>query len=328
MTRTLVAAGLAILAAAAPAPAQRTMPDSRASPAAEAPAAPRPKVMPRAFPTPEAGFAALAGAVRAQDVQRMVRILGEDARRLIGSGDPVADRMARERFAAAYASRHEILRPAPDRAELQVGEDKWPLPIPMVRRGGAWRFDPAAGAQELNDRRVGRNELDAIGTLRAIADAQEEYARTAGRQGAFRTYARRFLSSPGAHDGLYWPSTEGEPESPLGPLLAAASVGGYAARRPRAGDAPQPYHGYYYRILEGQGPAAPGGAMDYVVDGRMIGGFAVIAWPARYGVSGIKTFLISHHGTVWERDLGPGTTGSASGITRFDPGEGWTRVPD
>lgn len=327
MTRTLVAAGLALLAAALPASAQQeAAPGPGARPAAETPAAPRSKVMPRAFPTPEAGFAALAEAVRAQDVQRMVRILGEDARRLIGSGDPAADRTARGRFAAAYATRHEILRPAPNRAVLQVGEDGWPLPIPMVRRGGAWRFDPAAGAQELNDRRVGRNELDTIQALRAVADAQEEYARTVGRQGAFRTYAQRFFSSPGTHDGLYWPSTEGEPESPLGPLLAAASTGGYAP--PRPGDAPQPYHGYFYRILEGQGPAAAGGAMDYVVDGRMIGGFAVIAWPARHGVSGVKTFLISHHGVVWERDLGPGTAGIASGITRFDPGEGWVRVPD
>jgi hypothetical protein len=325
MIRFLVAAGLAFLSVASPGSAQQ-VPEPSEPPAAQAPARRGTKVLPQPFPTPEEGFAALAEAVRAQDVPRMIRILGVDARPLIGSGDPAADRAVRERFAAAYAAKHEIQRPTPDRAELQVGEDGWPMPIPMLRRRGVWRFDAAAGAQELVRRRIGRNELDTIETLRAIADAQDEYARGAGRQGGFRTYARRFFSRPGARDGLYWPSAEGEPESPLGPLAATASAGGYA--RARQGDEPRPYHGYFFRILEGQGPAAPGGAMDYVVNGRMIGGFAVIAWPARHGASGIKTFLISHHGSVWERDLGPRTAAIAGGITRFDPGEGWVRVED
>jgi len=276
-----------------------------------------------AFPTPEAGFAALAAACRAHDERAMIRVLGAAADRLVRSGDAVADRAARDRFAAAYAATHEIQRPAADRAVLLVGEDGWPLPIPMVARGGRWRFDARQGAQELVDRRIGRNELDTIEALRAIAQAQDEYARTAGRQGAFRVYARRFFSSPGQRDGLYWPSTAGEPESPLGPLAAAASAGGYSQRQ--AGDAPHPFHGYLFRMLERQGAAAPGGALDYVVDGKMIGGFAVLAWPARYGSTGVMSFMASHDGTVWERDLGPETARIAPGIMAFDPGPGWRR---
>jgi Protein of unknown function (DUF2950) len=213
-------------------------------------------------------------------------------------------------------------------AVLQVGEDGWPLPIPMRRGGpeGRWRFDVRAARQELLARRIGRNELAAIETLRAIVDAQRDYALTAGRQGPFRAYARRFFSSPGARDGLYWPTGEGEPESPLGPLVAAASDGGYGGRGTT--DQPQPFHGYLFRILERQGPAAPGGAMAYVVDGRMIGGFAVLAWPASYGNSGVMTFVVSHQGVVYERDLGAGTARLAREITAFDPGPGWRPVAE
>ena len=209
---------------------------------------------------------------------------------------------------------------------IQVGPDAWPLPIPMVQRGGGWRFDARQGAEEIVTRRIGRNELDTIETLRAIVDAQDDYARTAGRQGAFHAYARRFFSTPGQRDGLFWATREGERPSPLGPLLAAASGGAYGA--PRPGDAPRPYNGYFFRILEAQGPAAPGGAMDYVVNGRMIGGFGVVAWPVEYGRSGIKTFIVSHRGVVYERDLGPDTARTVRGITAFDPGEGWRAVPE
>jgi len=251
-------------------------------------------------------------------------VLGDAGRRLLREGDPAALREARDRFAAAHAVKHAILRPAPDRAELVVGEDDWPLPIPLRLRGGAWRFDAAAAAQAITDRRIGRNELDTIESLRAIAAAQAEFAATEGHQGGFRAYARRFFASPGARDGLYWPAAEGAPESPLGPLLAAASAGAYAPR----GDAPAPFRGYLYRILERQGPAAPGGAAEFVVDGRMIGGFAVLAWPARHGVTGLQSFLVSHHGAVWQRDLGPDTPARAAAITAFDPGPGWTRVAE
>jgi Protein of unknown function (DUF2950) len=294
----------------------------------EAPRPPRP-IPPQAFRTPEEGFAALADAIRAHDERRLLRILGGEARRLVRSGDSVADRVARERFTAAHAERAEILYTTPYYTVLEVGNDRWPFPIPMVRPAGhvgKWRFDTRQGVQELVDRRIGRNELDTIEVLRAIVAAQEEYARTVGRQGAFRAYARRFFSTPGTRDGLYWPTSDREPESPLGPLAAAASAGGYGGARTDR-EAPRPFHGYLFRLLEAQGPAAPGGAMDYIVGGRMIGGFGVLAIPAQYGVTGIQTFMASHAGVVYQRNLGPDTGRTARRINAFDPGPGWEEVP-
>lgn len=326
MTRTSLIGGLAALFIGSAALAQAPAPAAALEPsAAESRPAARRAIPPASYPTPEAGFAALVAALRAPGDRQALRVLGSAGVRLVRSGDPVADRAAREQFLAAYDQKAEIVRPAPDRAELQVGDDGWPLPLPMLQRGGVWRFDTAAGTQAIVDRRIGRNELDTIEALRELVHAQDEYARGAGRVGAFRTYARRFFSTPGQRDGLYWHTEEGEPDSPLGPLAAAASAGGYARG---TGDTPQPFHGYLFRMLESQGPAAPGGAMDYVVNGRMIGGFAAIAWPARYSVSGIKTFMVSHDGQVWERDLGPQTAREAAAITTFNPGEGWTRVAE
>ncbi|WP_232478754.1 DUF2950 domain-containing protein [Roseomonas rosulenta] len=325
MRRTILAAGLAVAACLGPAVAQT--PAAPAAPSAEAPP-PRPRqpVPPQRFATPEQGFEALAQAARRQDVPGLVRVLGEGALPLIRTGDRASDAAAVARFAAAYDARHAVLRPAPERAIVEVGEDRYPFPVPMVRRGEGWRFDPAQGADEIVTRRIGRNELDTIQTLLAIVDAQDDYARSAGRQGAFMAYARRFFSTPGQRDGLFWATTEDEPPSPLGPFVAAASAGGYAPARP--GDAPRPLNGYLFRILEAQGPSAPGGAMDFVVNGRMIGGFGVIAWPLQYGRSGIKTFIVSHRGEVFERDFGPDTARTVARITAYDPGTGWARVPN
>jgi hypothetical protein len=295
----------------------------------EAPqAAPRP-VPPQAFRTPEEGFAALANAIRMHDERRLLRVLGGEARRLVHSGDPADDRAARNRFTSAYAERAEILRPSARLATLDIGDDRWPFPIPLVRpagNAGSWRFDTRKGAQELVDRRIGRNELDTIEVLRAIVAAQAEYARSVGRQGGFSAYARRIFSTPGTHDGLYWPTSEGQPESPLGPLAAAASAGGYGGLS-APGSSPRPFHGYLFRLLEAQGPAAAGGAMDYTVDGRMIGGFGVLAIPAEYGVSGIQTFMTSHAGTIYQRNLGTATSRIARGIQSFNPESGWEEVP-
>lgn len=327
MTKTnLLALLLAGLLAAPPAGAQTSAaaPETTAA-EPERPPAPRP-VPPRSFSSPQEGFAALVAAMRTHDERALLGILGTAGQRLIRSGDRVADRTARDAVVAAFDVKNEILQPDPNQAVLQVGSDDWPMPLPMVRHGNAWRFDTAAATQEIVDRRIGHNELDTIETLRAMADAQDEYARTAGRAGGLRAYARRFFSTPSHRDGLYWPSAEGEPESPLGPLAAAASAGGYG--RSQRGERPTPYHGYIYRILERQGPAAPGGAMDYVVNGRMIGGFAIIASPAIYGSTGIKTFLISHDGVVWEQDLGPGTAREAATIQAFDPDQDWQRVAE
>lgn len=314
-----LALGLAALLLAAPAFSQ-----APGAAAEETAPAPQP-ILPQRFASPELGFAALAEAAERQDVSRLTRVLGDEGVRLLRSGDRVADAAALARFAAAYATRHEMLRPAPDRALLEVGPDRWPLPIPLVLRHGAWRFDARAGAQEIATRRIGANELHTIATLRAIAGAQQEYARGAGRQGAFMTYARRFFSTPGQRDGLFWVTAEGEPPSPMGPLMAAASAGGYALRG--AAGPPQPFHGYLFRMLEAQGPAAPQGEMSFVVGDRMIGGFGVIAWPLHYGRSGITTFIVSHHGVVHQRDLGPDTARLVRSITAFDPGEGWLAVP-
>jgi hypothetical protein len=290
------------------------------------PPAPRPPAPPQAFPTPEAGVAALVAAMRADDEARLIRVVGERATSLVRSGDRVADRAARARLVASYDQKNSIERPSPDRAILVVGDNDWPLPIPLLLRGGQWRFDAREGAQEIIDRRVGRNELDTIEALRAVVDAQDDFARTAGRQGGFRSYARRFFSSPGQRDGLYWPTRDDEPESPLGPLFAQASAGGYTRRGP--GEAPRPFHGYFFRMLESQGPAAPGGALDFVVNGRMIFGFGAIAWPAQYGASGIQTFIVSHNGVVYQRDLGPETARLAAAITAFNPEPGWVAVEE
>jgi hypothetical protein len=313
MRRSLLAALLAALAL--PALAQEAPPAERPAP-----------VPPMAFASPEAGFAALAAAMAAQDEARLLRILGDAGRPLIRSGDPVADRAARARFAALHAEGHRITRPAPGRAELEVGPDSWPLPVPMIERGGRWRFDARAGAEEVLNRRIGRNELDTVAALGEIVRAQREYAAGAGRDGSLQAYARRFFSQPGQRDGLYWPTGPGEAPSPLGALAAAASAGGYA--RVAAGDAPRPFHGYFFRMLEGQGPAASGGAIDYLAGGRMIGGFAVLAWPAQWGNSGVQSFLVNHHGEVFQANLGPETPRRAAAITRFDPGPGWSRVAE
>lgn len=331
MIRPIALAVLLLGIAVPPLAAQQSSP-SAPTPPATAPSAATPPataprtIAPRAFASPEEGFAAFTAAVRAGDERRLVTVLGSAGRRLIRSGDPEADRLERERFVGLYDAENRIARPAPDRAVLEIGPDHWPLALPMVQRGGRWRFDVAAGAQELVDRRIGRNELDAIATLRAIVDAQYEYATGPGRQGALRVYAQRFFSTPGQRDGLYWATAEGEPESPLGPFLAAASE---QPSGNRPGDRPQPFRGYFYRMLTAQGPAAPGGAIDFVVGGRMIGGFGVIAWPARHGSTGWKTFMVSHRGEVWEADLGPRTAQAARAITAFDPASPpWSRVPE
>lgn len=319
--RGALAAFLLATTARAQVPGPEVAPSAQPSIPAEAPRS----VPPEAFRSPEDGFAAFLAAVQSGDDRRLQRVIGSANMPLVRDIDPGVARQGRERFLAAHGEKAEILRPAPDRAVLQVGAEGWPLPLALVRRGNTWRFDSAAARQEVLDRHVGRNELDTIETLRAIADAQDEYARTAGRAGAFRAYAQRLFSTPGQRNGLYWATAPGEPESPLGPLLAAASAGG--ASRTRS-DTPQPYHGYLFSILDGQGPAAPGGAYDYVVNGRMIGGWAVIATPHRYGSTGIMTFMISHQGDIWQANFGPETARIAAGITRFEPGEGWEKATE
>ena len=282
---------------------------------------------PQKFDEPQQAVDALLSAARSGSTQQVTRLLGSDSVDIISSGDEVADHLALERFVTAYEQKHELV-PAGDRSfTVVVGNDDWPLPIPIVRsdRGGKWYFDADAGREELINRRIGRNELDAIEVCLAIVDAQREYARRDPQGVGAPVYATKFASSPGARDGLYWPTAEGEPPSPLGPLVAAATEEGYTARKPGE-TGPRPYHGYLYRILTAQGPSAPGGQTDYMVNGKLLGGFALVAFPAEYGNSGITSFIVNHDGVVYQRDLGDDTDATARAMTTFDPGPGWMKV--
>jgi len=273
------------------------------------------------FASPEDAVAAMLGALRDGALSNVKKIVGPGSDAWLLSGDEVADRAAAERFVAAYDARHRIRSEGASRAVLTVGVDDWPMPVPVVKAGARWSFDAAAGREEVLARRIGRNELDTIQVLKAMADAQVEYARTDGAGTGQLAYAQKFASSPGKKDGLYWPVKDGEQISPLGPLVAQAATEGYSTANLT------PYHGYLFRILTGQGSSAPGGGFDYVVKGVMIGGFAIVAYPANYGVSGVMTFLISHDWVVYQKDLGPTTPQLAPKMTRFDPVAGWKKVP-
>lgn len=276
------------------------------------------------FASPEDAMAAFVTAARAHDLAKLRAIFGPEGEELISSGDPYADAAQERRFVEAYDQRHALVALGPGRVEVDVGPDAWPLPIPIVQTGDRWRFDTQAGAQEIVNRRIGRNEFAAIRVSLAYVSAQKDYfARMRERTGA-GVYAQRLISRQGHHDGLYWPAAEGQPESPLGPLIATASEEGYPGAR--AGGKPIPYHGYYFRILKAQGPDAPGGAKTYVRSARMTGGFALIAWPAGYGASGITTFQVNQDGIVFQKDLGPNTAEAVAKITRFDPDLTWARV--
>lgn len=273
----------------------------------------------QAFKTPEEAATALAAAVKSGATRDVLKVLGRGAMEIMFSGDEIADREARERFVGAYDAKHNVTVEG-DKAFLVVGADDFPLPIPLVRREANWKFDTAAGRIEVLYRRIGRNELDAIQTCLAYVDAQNEYAEKDRTGAGPGVYARRIVSSSGKKDGLYWPASNGD-ASPLGELVAQASAEGY-----KTGAGRTPYHGYYYRILTRQGPNAPGGVLDYVVKGKMIGGFALLAYPAEYGNSGVMTFLVNHSGTVYQKDLGDYTMSLADRMTWFDPDQTWKKV--
>jgi hypothetical protein len=270
----------------------------------------------QSFNSPDDAVSALAAAVKSGK-EDVVKVLGADGDDIVNSGDDVADADARTKFLSAYDAKHS-LKVVGKRASLLLGADEFPFPIPLIRTKSGWEFDTAEGRDEILYRRIGRNELDAIQTCLAIFDAENEYAEKDRGDGE-GVYAQRIVSSSGKKDGLYWPSETND--SPLGQLAADASAEGY-----KAGSEPRPYHGYYYRILTRQGPAAPGGALDYIVKGKMIGGFALVAYPADYGNSGVMTFIVSHAGTVYEKDLGESTGAIAKGIASFDPDKTWHKA--
>ena len=273
------------------------------------------------YVSPSSAVDALVAAVRSGTLEDILDVLGADGRKIASSGDAVADADVRERFVAAYDETHEIRQVGEGPTILYVGHEDFPFPLPLVSEDGKWRFDTQAGEEEILDRRIGRNELAAIEVLRVYADAQREYGEI-NHDGKGLQYARKLASSRGKRDGLYWPTTEGEAESPLGPLVAEAHAEGY--RRGKTG--PTPYHGYLFRILTEQGPKAAGGARDYIVKGRMIGGFAMIATPAEYANSGVKSFIVNQDGDVFEKDLGEDSARVADRIAAFNPDAGWTPV--
>jgi Protein of unknown function (DUF2950) len=273
------------------------------------------------FKTTDEAVNALVNAARAEDRDGILAILGPDGEDIVSSGDAVADAATLKRFLAAYDAKHEITMEGDSKATLIIGQEDFPFPIPLVQKDKRWLFDTAAGREEILYRRIGRNELDAIQASLAYVDAQNEYAETNPAGAGVGTYAQRIVSQPGKKDGLYWPTPEGETQSPLGALVAEATSAGY-----RVGGGHAPYRGYYYRILTKQGPDAPGGAIDYVVNGKMIGGFALVAYPAEYGNSGVMTFLVNHDGSVFQKDLGARTSELVRRMTAYNPDASWKKV--
>ena len=279
----------------------------------------------KTFKSPEEAVKSMMDALKAHDTKELLTIFGPAGKDLISSGDEVADRTTRERFVKDFEETNKLLRETDRKVTLIVGKEEWPFPIPIVKVGENWRFDTKAGKEELLNRQIGRNELDTIQVCLAIVDAQREYALRNRGSGLYE-YAQRFVSTKGKKDGLYWKAKEGEEQSPLGPLAARAVMEGYSGKK--SAGKPVPYHGYFYKMLKAQGKNAPGGAYDYVVNGKMIGGFALVAYPAEYGASGVMTFIVNHDGVVYEKDLGKDTEKIASAMKKFDPDKTWEKVED
>jgi hypothetical protein len=267
------------------------------------------------FPTAEAAANAFTDAVRKGDQKTLGALLGPQW----GEFVPATSEQRQERrkaYLAAWDESHEV-KVSGDKATIMAGKAGWTLPIPLVKDGAEWRFDPVAGWREMRLRQIGHDEAAVVQTMLAIVDAQRDYAAMDPMKTGSPVYARRLLSSPGRKDGLYWEAKPGEPQSPLGPAVARAQVDG---------NAPDGHYGYHFRLLYGQGPAAPGGARDYIVKGRMIGGFGAIAWPVRYGVTGVMTFIVDYKGEVYQQDLGPETAQRAGMINIFNPDKGWVKA--
>ncbi len=307
-------------------------PSSAAQPPASAAAPPPvPQTAPAAAPqrgqlvfsSATAAAAALLAAVRAQDHQQLHRIFGPAIRELV-SGDPVEDRQHFQEFVRHATERFWLEKQTAAKSIVHIGKKDWPFPIPIVRAAdGRWFFDTKAGAQEILARRIGANELETIKVCGVYVEAQREYASKDRDHRGVLEYAQRLVSTPGHHDGLYWPAVPGQPESPFGPLVAEASAEGYTVGNHHR---PEPFHGYFYHILKAQGPGAPGGAYNYVINGNMIAGFALVAFPAKYGDSGIMTFIVNQQGKVFQKDLGPDTLKLARHMTTYNPDRTWTLV--
>jgi hypothetical protein len=279
----------------------------------------------RRFSSPEEALKALVAATKGGDRAALDSIFGPDVKDLL-SGDAKQDAIELASFSKSVGQYAVWVRKSDDRLVLDIGDQNWPMPIPLVRRNGAWQFDTAAGKEEVLNRRIGEDELNAIGVCRVYVQAQREYASEDRDGTGMLKYAQRIKSSPGARDGLYWPVGEGQEQSPFGPLLADAHAEGYGGKT--AEGAPQPYKGYRFRILTSQGPSAAGGAYSYIINGNMVAGFAMVAFPAHWGESGVMTFIVNQWGKVYECNLGEQSADIAEAMVSFDPDSGWTPVPE
>ena len=273
----------------------------------------------KAFTSAAAASGALFTAAQHNDAQAMLDILGPDGRKIVSSGDATEDADDRANFVRRYQEMHRLMKEPDGTTVLYVGARNWPMPIPLVGSGTAWHFDTAAAKREILYRRVGQNELSTIRICQELVAAEKEYHSLQGGH-----YADRLFSEAGQHDGLYWKATTGQPQSPIGPLVAAAAAQGYVHQP----GTPTPYHGYYYRVLTAQGKSAPGGAKSYLVDGKMTGGFAFLAYPAQYRSSGVMSFLVGEDGTVYEKDLGRETATLTQAMQEYDPDSSWRKSED
>ena len=278
----------------------------------------------KSFSTPQDAAAALIQAVENYDVPALLEIFGPDGKDFISSADPVRDKSVGAAFAAkAHEKNLVTIDPKnPARAILLVGNNDWPLPVPIVKKRGKWYFESKEGRDEILFRRIGSNELDAIQICRGFVEAQQEYASEVHDESGINQYAQRIISTPGKHDGLYWQNQDGTPGGPISEGIARAIEEGYTFSKPSA------YHGYYFKVLKGQGPSAPLGQLDYVIEGVMIGGFALVAVPAEYRVTGVKTFIVGYDGIVYQKDLGPDSINIAKNMERYNPDKTWHRTDD
>jgi hypothetical protein len=296
---------------------------STPKPAAK-PAAAVPPLGAKAFATPQAAASALIQAASNFDEAELAAIFGPDGKDLVSTEDAVRDKSYAVAFTALAQEGHSVVVSPTNssRATLQVGQERWPMPVPLVRIAGKWYFDAKAGRDEILFRRVGANELDAIEVCRGFVEAQQAYALDLHDDSPMHQYAQRIISTPGKQDGLYWRNADGTDGGPISETVARAIEEGYAVKPASA------YHGYIFQVLKAQGPAAPLGELDYVIGGLMIGGFALIATPAEYGVTGVQTFIINHDGIVYQKDLGPDSVALAKEITRYNPDKTWVRTND
>jgi hypothetical protein len=277
----------------------------------------------KTFNTAQQAAEVMILAVKNDDVAALLEIFGPAGKDFVSTGDDVQDRNSRAAFAALAQEKTNVETDAhhPNRAILSVGNEDWPVPVPIIKQGGKWHFDSQAGRTEILDRRIGSNELDAISICRGYAEAQEAYASEIHDDSGVNQYAQRIISTPGKHDGLSWQNPDGSEGGPIGGAIAKAIEEGYTGKS-------GPYHGYYFKTLKGQGPAAPLGQLDYIVEGVMIGGFALVAWPAEYQVAGVQTFIVSYDGTVYQKNLGPDTEKLASSMERYNPDKTWNPTDD